>query len=125
MTSIAAPQIPSLPDIVYRSSSGEVDILHHVFRWDLTPYQEVFQNGFQARHQKDTPDEVYYSLDHYVHHGGRPLDSRRPTSHSFISTMLNNAWHLLDPSKTHIEVYRYEIYTPGGMRVAETLGDRY
>lgn len=116
---------PPLPDIVYRSSDREVDILRHVFRWDLTPYQEVFQNGFQARRQEGTSDEIYFNLDHYVHHGGRPLDSRRPATHAFVSTTLNSGWHpSLDPETT-MEVYRYEIYAPGGIWVAETLGDRY
>ncbi|KAK9941184.1 hypothetical protein M0R45_017803 [Rubus argutus] len=115
---------PPLADIEYRSSSGEEDILHHVFRWDLTPYDEVFQNGFQARRQQDTADEVYYNLDHYVHHGGRPLDSRRPATHAFVSTTLNSGWHPTVP-ETQNEVYRYEIYAPGGIWVAESLGDRY
>ncbi|XP_062016190.1 uncharacterized protein LOC133732622 [Rosa rugosa] len=119
-------RIANLPlaDIEYRSSSGEEDILRHVFRWDLTPYQEVFQNGFEARRQENTTDQVYYNLDDYVHHGGRPLDSRRPATHAFVSTTLNSGWH---PTVTETveEVYRYEIYAPGGILVAETLGDRY
>ncbi|CAK9150967.1 unnamed protein product [Ilex paraguariensis] len=116
---------PPLPDIVYRSSNREVDILRHVFRWDLTPYQEVFQNGFQARRQEGTLDEIYFNLDHYVHHGGRPLDSSRPATHAFVSTTLSSSWHpSLDP-ETEMEVYRYEIYAPGGIWVAETLGERY
>ncbi|KAM5582659.1 hypothetical protein ABKV19_002870 [Rosa sericea] len=115
---------PPLADIEYRSSSGEEDILRHVFRWDLTPYQEVFQNGFEARRQENTTNQVYYNLEHYVHHGGRPLDSRRPATHAFVSTTLNSGWH---PTVTETveEVYRYEIYAPGGIWVAETLGDRY
>nr|XP_010918334.1 uncharacterized protein LOC105042730 [Elaeis guineensis]XP_029119721.1 uncharacterized protein LOC105042730 [Elaeis guineensis] len=111
-----------VPDIEYRSSSREEDIIRHVFRWDLTPYQQVFQHGFQARRQQGTPDEIYYNLDHYVHHGGRPLDSRRDATHAFVSTTLSSAWH---PSLVAPEVYRYEIYAPGGIWVAETLGDRY
>ncbi|XP_062017418.1 uncharacterized protein LOC133733796 [Rosa rugosa] len=114
---------PPLADIVYRSSSGEEDILRHVFRWDLTPYQEVFQNGFQARRTQDTTDQVYFNLDHYVHNGGTPLDSRRPATHAFVSTTLNSGWHPDVPQT--VEVYRYEIYAPGGIWVAETLGDRY
>ncbi|KAL7221386.1 hypothetical protein ACSBR1_023361 [Camellia fascicularis] len=116
---------PPLPDIVYRSSSGEEDILRHVFRWDLTPYQEVFRNGFQARRQEGTLDEVYFNLEHYVRRGGRPLDSTRPAAHAFVSTTLNSAWHPSLNIETKIEVYRYEIYAPGGIWVAETLGDRY
>ncbi|KAE9455559.1 hypothetical protein C3L33_12536, partial [Rhododendron williamsianum] len=111
------------------SGTGEQDILRHVFRWDLTPYQEVFRNGFQARRpQQGTPDEVYYNLEHYVHHdGGRPLDYRLPATHAFISTTLNTDWHpsLDDVTETEIEVYRYEIYAPGGIWIAQTLGDTY
>lgn len=111
--------------IVYRSSTGEQDIRHHVFRWDDTPYQEAFQNGFRSRRQEDTLDEVYASLDHFVHHGGRPLDSRRPATHTFVSTTLSSGWHpLVDPGTERI-VYRYEIYAPGGIWVAATLGDDY
>lgn len=51
-------RIPSTPlaDITYRSSEAEEDVLRHVFRWDLTPYQQVFENGFQVRCQQDTLD---------------------------------------------------------------------
>lgn len=120
---------PPLRHIVYRSGTGEQDILRHVFRWDLTPHQEVFRNGFQARRpQQGTPDEVYYNLEDYVHHDGdRPLDYRLPATHSFISTTLNTDWHpsLDDVTETEIEVYRYEIYAPGGIWIAQTLGDTY
>lgn len=114
---------PALPEIVYRR--GEEDILRHVFRWDLSPYGEVFQNGFQVNRQEDTPDSVYYNLDHYLHHGGRPLDSRRPATHAFISTTVDTSWHLTLGPEISIDVYRYEIYAPGGIWVAHTLGDRY
>ncbi|KAF7145291.1 hypothetical protein RHSIM_Rhsim04G0165600 [Rhododendron simsii] len=120
---------PPLRHIVYRSGTGEQDTLRHVFRWDLTPYQEVFRNGFQARRpQQDTPNEVFYNLEHYVHHdGGRPLDYRLPATHAFISTTLDTDWHpsLDDVTETEIEVYRYEIYAPGGIWIAQTLGDTY
>ncbi|KAL7208049.1 hypothetical protein ACSBR1_029912 [Camellia fascicularis] len=107
---------PPLANIDYGSNSREEDILRHVFRWDLTPYQEVFRNGFQARRQQDTLDEVYYNLDHYVYHEGRPLDATRPATHAFHPN--------IDPN-TQIEVYRYEIYAPVGIWVAETLSDHY
>ncbi|KAE9448166.1 hypothetical protein C3L33_19939, partial [Rhododendron williamsianum] len=111
--------------IVYRNSSGEQDIRHHVFRWDDTPYQEAFENGFRSRRQDDTPNEVYASLDDFVHQGGRPLDSRRAATHVFVSTTLSSSWHPpVDPGTERI-VYRYEIYAPGGIWVAATLGDRY
>ena len=118
---------PPLPDIIYRSSDREYDVLRHVFRWDLTPYQEIFQNGFQARRQQGTPDETYFDLNHYVHHGGRPLDSTRPATHAFVSTTLNSNWQPVPTLQQgqEIRVYRYEIYAPGGIWVAETLGDQY
>lgn len=118
---------PPLDDIIYRSSDGEEDVIRHVFRWDLTPYQQVFENGFEARRQEDTPDGTYFDLNHYVHHGGRPLDSTRPATHAFVSTTLNSGWHpnpTLQPGQS-TQVYRYEIYAPGGIWVRETLGDLY
>ncbi|XP_010914652.1 uncharacterized protein [Elaeis guineensis] len=116
----------TLPDIEYRSSGREEDIVHPVFRWDATPYEQVFENGFQARRQQGTRDEVYYNLDRYVHHGGRPLDSRRPANYAFVSTTISSTWHpTLPNNRREMEVYRYEIYAPGGIWVAETLGARY
>ncbi|KAL7208043.1 hypothetical protein ACSBR1_029906 [Camellia fascicularis] len=117
---------PPLPDIVYRSSRREADILRHVYRWDSTPFQEVFENGFQARRQQDTSDEIYYNLNDFVHNSGRPLDSSRPTIHAFVSTTLSSTWHpsLVAP-ETWREVYRYEIFAPGGIWVAQTLRDQY
>ncbi|PSS04825.1 Albumin-2 like [Actinidia chinensis var. chinensis] len=116
---------PPLHDIVYRSSSQEEDIRRHVFRWDLTPYQEVFENGFRARRQEGTRDVDYVNLYNYVHHGGRPLDSRRETTYVFISTTISSGWHpSLEPG-TDITVFRYEIYAPGGIWVAQALGNRY
>lgn len=109
----------------YRSSDGEIDISRHVFRFDRTPYEFVFQNGFQARVEADTPVEIYCNLEHYVHHGGRPLDTRRPTNHVFTSTTLSSSWYpIVERGNTEI-IYRYEIYVPGGILVAQTLGDRY
>lgn len=116
---------PPLPEIVYRR--GEEDILRHVFRWDRRPYEEVFQYGFHVYRQQDTPDNVYYNLDHYIHQGGsgRPLDSRRPATHAFLSTTVDSSWHLTLGPESSVDVYRYEIYAPGGIWVAQTLGDRY
>ncbi|KAH7689142.1 ADP-ribosylation-containing protein [Dioscorea alata] len=114
-----------LSDIYYRSSNGEYDILHHVFRWDLTPYQDVFRNGFQARRQQNTHDNIYYNLNHYVHHGGRPLDTRREATHAFVSTTLNSNWHPTVNRGVEIDVFRYEIYAPGGIIVSQTLGENY
>ncbi|KAL5218228.1 hypothetical protein ABZP36_018912 [Zizania latifolia] len=117
-----------LDDIIYRSSDGEEDVTRRVFRWDTAYYQEIFANGFQARRREGTPDETYFDLNHYVHHGGgRPLDSTRPSTHAFVSTTLSSQWRpniTLGPGD-QIEVYRYEIYAPGGIWVRETLGDLY
>lgn len=115
-----------LADIEYRSSDGELDTRRHVFRWDRAHYTSVFQNGFAARRQRDTPDSTYYNLVHYVNFGGRPLNSERPTMHAFISTTLSSQWHPTVPTgEREVEIYRYEIYAPGGIWISETLEDRY
>ncbi|KAL6012335.1 hypothetical protein ACLOJK_002822 [Asimina triloba] len=94
--------------------------------WDTTPFEEVFEHGFRARRQESTTNDIYFNLDHYVHHAGRPLDSRRPATHVFVSTTLNTGWFpSLDAQTPEMVVYRYEIYAPGGIWVAQTLGDRY
>ncbi|KAK9939205.1 hypothetical protein M0R45_015911 [Rubus argutus] len=115
---------PPLQQIEYRSSRREGDILNHVFRWDLTPYEVVFRDGFQARRQLDTPELDYYNLERFVHNGGRPLDSRRYTTHAFVSTTLNSRW-VPPPPQDNSTVYRYEMYAPGGIWVAQTLGSLY
>lgn len=116
--------------IIYRGSDREQDVTHHVFRWNATHYREVFENGFQARPQGGTPNATYFSLDHYINHGGTPLDPSRPVPHVFISTTLSSSWRPTPsltrlPQGGQIQVYRYEIYAPGGIWVTETLGDRY
>ncbi|KAF7105212.1 hypothetical protein CFC21_106043 [Triticum aestivum] len=117
-------------DVVYRGSGVEQDITRHVFRWNTTDYRQVFENGFQARPQGDTPDGTYFNLDHHVHHGGAPGDPDRPEPHAFISTTVNTRW-VPDPPTTilpvggRMEIYRYEIYAPGGIWVNETLLERY
>ena len=118
---------PPLAAIVYRNSDGNQDVLHHVFRWDTTPYEQIFQNGFQARRQQGTADNIYFDLNHYVHHGGRPLDSTKPAKHVFISATINPNWRpipALQPDQ-EFQVYRYEIYAPGGIWVTETLCNLY
>ncbi|KAJ9564298.1 hypothetical protein OSB04_000264 [Centaurea solstitialis] len=114
-------------DIFYRSFDREYDITHHVFRWDTTPYEQVFANGFHTRRQEHMSDKDYCNLEQYVNHGGgRPLDSTRPTRHCFVSTTLNSGWYPSVSTKQGERVVtRYEIYAPGGIWVAETLGDRY
>jgi hypothetical protein len=122
---VRCPVGTPLPDIEYRSSDGEIDILRHVFRWDRAPYDFVFQHGFEARRQENTPDSVFYNLERYVNSGGRPLDIRRDTTHGFVSTTISSSWFPPVNSGTVDRVYRYEIYAPGGILVSETLGDLY
>lgn len=117
--------IPPLPDIEYRTSSRESDVLRHVFRWDAAPYEHVFVNGFEARREDGVPEDRYFNLELYVNYGGRPLDSQRTTTHAFISTTMYSGWHPSVPEGEEREVYRYEIYAPGGILISETLGDRY
>lgn len=116
----------NLPAIEYRSSDGEIDIMRHVFRWDKAPYKFVFQNGFEARRQdKDAPDETYFNLEHYVTTGGRPIDTRRDTTHAYVSTTISSSWYpSVNPGSVDL-LYRYEIYAPGGIWVSQTLGNRY
>ncbi|KAK9692390.1 hypothetical protein RND81_09G261100 [Saponaria officinalis] len=121
---------PPLPDIEYRDSTNEYDLTHHVFRWDSTGYEQIFREGFVVRRQDNTPDNIFYNLDHYVHYGGRPLGNDRPANYTFVSTTLDSGWcpsikHESGSQPTIKEVWRYEIYAPGGIWVAETLGDRY
>lgn len=116
----------TLPAIEYRSSDGEKDITRHVFRWDRAPYEFVFQNGFEARRASPaSPDEMYFNLEHYVTRGlGRPLDTRRDTTHAYVSTTISSSWYpSVNPGS--VLLYRYEIYAPGGIWISQTLGDRY
>lgn len=118
----------NLPDIEYRSSDGEIDAMRHVFRWDKAPHDFVFQNGFEARRQGvDTPDETYFNLERYViAAGGRPLDTRRGTAHCFVSTTLSSSWYpSVVSSGGADQLYRYEIYAPGGIWVSQTLCNSY
>ncbi|GKC43263.1 ABC transporter C family member 8-like protein [Tanacetum coccineum] len=114
-----------LADIKYRSSDGDWDIKHSVFRWDRTSYEIVFWHGFEVRHQANTLDETYYNLELYVNSRGRPLDTTRETTHCFISTTISNRWYPRVSSGAVEYVYCYEIYAPGGILVAQTLGERY
>ncbi|GLT35339.1 hypothetical protein SLA2020_098030 [Shorea laevis] len=118
---------PPLPGIIYRSGEEDQDVRRNVYRWDLTPYQEVFTNGFQARRENNTPSDIYFNLNHYVHNAGRPLDSTRPATHAFVSTTLNSSWRprpALQEGQP-MRAYRYEINAPGGIWVSQTLGDLY
>lgn len=116
--------------LTYRTSDGQYDVTHQVFRWNSTDYSIVFQNGFQARPQGDTPNGTYYSLEDHVNAAGAPLDPNRRVPHVFISTSLSTRWRPNPPARTipqggQLEVYRYQIYAPGGIWVSQTLGARY
>ncbi|XP_056699575.1 uncharacterized protein [Spinacia oleracea] len=117
-----------LQDIIYRSSEGDKDVLRQVFRWDLAPYGDVFQHGFQAHHKNRVHDKTSYDLHSYVQGRGRPLDSRKTSDFAFISTTVSNSWYppvaTGDGNSKTVEVYRYEIYAPGGIWTSLTLGEK-
>lgn len=118
-----------LQNIIYRTSEGDKDVLRQVFRWDLAPYDEVFEQGFQACcYERLIQDESSFNLYSYVQGSGRPLDSRKASSFAFISTTVSNSWYppisTDDGNPNTVEVYRYEIYAPGGIWVSATLGDK-
>ncbi|KAJ1432378.1 Hemopexin-like repeat [Sesbania bispinosa] len=118
------------PNIVYRPGVLDCDILRHLFRWDTRSYEEIFQNGFRARPQEDTSTNTYYDLYDFIQNAGAPLDSRRRSRHAFVSTTLNTGWRPEPSGETLpqgglMQFYRYEIYAPGGIWVAATLGDLY
>lgn len=119
------PDGPLLPQVVYRDSAEEQDIVHHVFRYDLRDYRDIFQNGFRARPQGNTPDEVYYNLLDHVNNAGAPLDPDVPTPRAFISTTLSPSLATRFSNPVGTVVHRYEIYAPGGIFVGLTLGNRY
>lgn len=56
-------------------------MVHHVFRFDATPYWEVFQNEFRIREQRRTADSQYFDLLHHVNKSGAPLgdNTNKPT----------------------------------------------
>ncbi|XP_061341891.1 uncharacterized protein LOC133288198 [Gastrolobium bilobum] len=119
---------PPLANIVYRIGDHNSDVTRRLFRWDIRPYQEIFQNGFRASTQEGTPTNTYYDLYDYVNNAGAPLDPDRPTRHAFVSTTINVAWHPDPnqdtlPSGGQIRIYRYEVYAPGGIWVPGTLGN--
>ncbi|GJS43625.1 putative ribonuclease H-like domain-containing protein [Tanacetum coccineum] len=97
---------------------------NHVFRWDRDPIELVFHRGFCARHQGDTPTEIYYNLDTFVHRVGKPLERIRDTTHAFVSTTLSGTWCPM-VSGVNVPVYRYEVYAPGGILIRGTLGESY
>lgn len=119
----------NLKNIVLRTSEGEKDVLRQVFRWDLTPYEDVFRHGIRAEYRRHLIHDNTYDLHSYVHDNGcsRPLDSRKKSSFAFISTTISNSWYppipTDDGNPNTVEVYRYEIYAPGGIWTSLTLGD--
>lgn len=106
--------------VVYRSSYNEEDILQHVFRWSSLPPEQVFQHGFQADAQGNTPDNIYYNIHEYVYNAGQPMNPHR-NNFAFVSTTLSSAY--VPQTRAYLDrmVYRYEIYAPGGVWVAQTL----
>ncbi|CAM0948751.1 unnamed protein product [Alopecurus aequalis] len=111
----------------YRGSDGDIDILRHVFRWDKAPYQVVFKNGlFIPRRQPNLADKQFFNLKNYVKSRSRLLDTRVEAESGFIITTINSAWFpdYVDPGSSDT-LYRYEIYAPGGILVAKTLGKNY
>ncbi|GKE08955.1 hypothetical protein Tco_1412506, partial [Tanacetum coccineum] len=97
---------------------------NHVYRWDRDHIELVFKRGFEARHQGDTPIEIYYNLESFVHGAGKPLERIRDTTRAFVSTTLSGSW---SPMVSGLEelVYHYEIYAPRGILVPKTLGESY
>jgi len=74
----------NLTGIEYRTGDQELDIRRPVYRWDRRPYQEIFENGFQAWPQGQTPNSTYYDLHHFIEHAGAPLDSNRPPTTTHV-----------------------------------------
>lgn len=60
-------------------------MVHHLFRFDPTPYSEVFQNGFSIREQRDTTYSQYFILLYHVNREGAPLGDNSDNPHEFIS----------------------------------------
>ncbi|XP_027364777.1 uncharacterized protein LOC113871883 [Abrus precatorius] len=120
------PPLVAVPEIHYRSSDREEDVTRHVFRWAREPYQQIFENGFRARPQEGVPDSTYYNVEDYVHNGGRPAQEGRTQRHAFVGTTLDSSYRPpLDPNEQEARVYRYEIYAPGGIWIAATIGEKY
>ncbi|XP_061348581.1 uncharacterized protein LOC133293962 [Gastrolobium bilobum] len=128
---------PPLANIVYRTGEHNSDVKRCCFRWSIKPYDEIFQNGFRARAQEDTsPNNTYYDLYDYVHNADAPIldPNKPPRRHAFVSTTIDVGWrpdpnhYTLLPIPTSgntIQIYRYEVYAPGGIWVSSTLGNVY
>ncbi|KAM3196313.1 hypothetical protein ACQJBY_072154 [Aegilops geniculata] len=120
-----------LRDIEYRSSDGCMDISNPVYRFDLTSYESVFRDGFKGRFEMNTPNSIYCNLELYLHHGSKLLFTmtsltpatitRRPDNYIFFTTTLSRSWF---PNVRQARIYRYEIYAPGGIWLAQTFRER-
>ncbi|KAL6012336.1 hypothetical protein ACLOJK_002823 [Asimina triloba] len=111
-------------EIVFRSGSRDYDILHRVFRWNTTHYRDVFRQGFRARTQDNTPNHIYFNLVDHVNNGGPPGDPNYPReNHVFVSTSLASGSFFRPNRRIEGIIYRYEIYAPGGILVAQTYSN--
>ncbi|KAJ0965343.1 hypothetical protein J5N97_026481 [Dioscorea zingiberensis] len=112
---------PCLRDVIYRSSYGDSDIVRSTFYWDLTPYEQIFQKGIQVIRQENIPDKIYYNLNH-IHDHARNLNCTVPAPHVFVRATIDGSWNPKLEPNIKVRVYRYEIYAPGGIWAAQSLG---
>ncbi|KAM7515813.1 hypothetical protein LguiA_005396 [Lonicera macranthoides] len=61
------------PSIVYRNPIDDQDIVEAVYRWDVSPYAEVFRKGFLPDGRGSTSLDNYYNLERHVNGGGAPI----------------------------------------------------
>jgi len=112
-----------LTEVLYREEGNDID--RPVYRWDTRPYSQIFREGFKSRSQGNTEESTYYNLHAFVHRACAPIDIPS-TNHAFVSTSGNNGWEpwpsrAVLPSNGQLELYRYEIFAPGGISVPLTL----
>ncbi|XVF24115.1 hypothetical protein REPUB_Repub13aG0099500 [Reevesia pubescens] len=118
-------------NVVYRNSTDEQDLTHRVVRWvpiqNDNDYDEVFYNGLRASPQEGTSDQNYYNLEFYINHAGPPGEPRN-TRHAYVSASVSLSFcprpRGLGPGEER-RYYRYEIFAPGGIDAALTLGQLY
>ncbi|GKD25297.1 G-type lectin S-receptor-like serine/threonine-protein kinase, partial [Tanacetum coccineum] len=92
-----------LADITFRDSVGDKDMRNHVYRWDRYPFELVFEHGFKAQCQANTPIETYYNLESFVHGARRPLETIRILLMGLLALHLTFATHSLHRgSRAHI-----------------------
>lgn len=111
------------PSILYRNPDNDQDIMEAVYRWDGRPYHEIFQTGFRPRPPNDSQYlEDYYNLERFVNSAGSPADETPTETSVFVSTTRSTSWR---PTVTaSCILYRYEIFSPGGIDAVLTLRDR-